>query len=70
MSMRQRSIDWPIQRLEWLRLKEIAGRAGQAIKFPDNDRVASANLVEHPLELWPIAGQRPGNGQIGQQNAL
>ena len=38
------------------RLKEIAGRARQAIKFLDNDRVTSANLIEHPLELWTIAG--------------
>jgi hypothetical protein len=35
-------------------LKEIASRAGQAIKFPDNDRVARPNLVEHALELGAV----------------
>jgi hypothetical protein len=51
--------DWSFPsacRIVSISFKEIAGRAGQAIKFPDNDCVASANLIEHSLKLSTIAG--------------
>src|SRR5271166_4619867 len=42
------------------RLQQITVRAGQAIKFPDDEEFAVANLIEHSLELRSI-GSASGN---------
>src|SRR5206468_4101571 len=43
------------------RLQEISGRTRQTIQPPDDDNVAFAELVQHPLQLRPMTA---GSGRL------
>jgi hypothetical protein len=36
-------------------IEQIAGGTGKAIELPDGNHVAFAEVVEHAVELWPVA---------------